>query len=292
MNYFYLKIGKGNKKADGWLKGQYTNRNPAGAVFWDTPLTKLEGKKGTEQAVAFRDAASDRECANTTILTIFGGNIYFLRPTRTVYENPQIKDDEGNTAIIMLVNPLKAAPLSEVPGILASITCNRRIAMRTFTQITAWGNQVAIAACLGGFTPEMRKVLTDNPSRILECLSSVEFETLVAKLFEEAGCFVPAYRGGTIKDIDLWVYNDGDTSVQLDLIKIAPGRYATLQIKSGELAVEKGQVEDYLIAPRAKGNPCLNAVWLLQQLKTAPKTRAWLKRSLQWLPAEHLRCLD
>ena len=38
-----------------------------------------------------------------------------------------------------------------------------------------------------------------NPEQLLDCLSSVELETLVAKIFEAAGCFVPAHRGAVFE---------------------------------------------------------------------------------------------
>ena len=37
----------------------------------------------------------------------------------------------------------------------------------------------------------------------LKTLSSVQLETLVVKIFEKNGAFIPAWRGGTLKDIDI-----------------------------------------------------------------------------------------
>jgi hypothetical protein len=74
--------------------------------------------------------------------------------------------------------------------------------MRTFSRlepIKHYGNCKALNFMLTGITPEV-----DSFEHYLRCLSSMEFETLIAKIFEEQGYFVPAYRGGTLRRYDLF----------------------------------------------------------------------------------------
>ena len=53
------------------------------------------------------------------------------------------------------------------------------------------------------------KVSVNSFSEYLECLSPIEFETLIAKLKEEEGYYVPAYKGGMLKDYDLICKKNG-----------------------------------------------------------------------------------
>ena len=66
---------------------------------------------------------------------------------------------------------------------------------------------------------------------LLECLGSVELETLVAKVFEAAGCFVPAYRGGCIQDLDLFAHNYRAVDIELDGLVVPAGERISIQVK-------------------------------------------------------------
>jgi hypothetical protein len=117
-------------------------------------------------------------------------------------------------------------------------------------------------------------------------LSSVELETLVAKLFEAAGCFVAAYRGGCIKHVDLFAHNDGARTIKLGKLELLPKRTYTIQVKLKlQARLKKCPDEvDCLIALDAPKQPnCYDANWLLEQVKRCPEVRRWLKRSLRWL---------
>src|SRR5207247_1001715 len=92
----------------------------------------------------------------------------------------------------------------DVPLVLASITANQFYTRGTFRRINDWGNYKAIDCAVGKrfqgdhWEPDLcavgKRFQGDHwepdqqgPAQILECLSSVELETLVAKLLEAHG---------------------------------------------------------------------------------------------------------
>jgi hypothetical protein len=114
---------------------------------------------------------------------------------------------------------------------LAGINSNAYIGRGTFREITHIGNIYAICATLRIPYPNLDTSKTYF-QKLLGCLSSVELETLTAKIFEANGCFVPAYRGGTIKDIDLFIHNHSNNSIDLDGLILPSNSRKTIQVKS------------------------------------------------------------
>src|SRR5207247_1188083 len=113
--------------------------------------------------------------------------------------------------------------LKDVPPVLAGINANAWLSRGTYREMTNWGNIKAVERALGHpLPPEHLKKENCGVPQLLECLSSVELETLVAKLFEAAGCFVPAYRGGCIQYVDLFAHNDTPHSITLEKLSIPP----------------------------------------------------------------------
>lgn len=188
----------------------------------------------------------------------------------------------------MSVEIIASQRLNQIPPVLAGINANTYLNQGTYRPIKNWGNIKAIYCSLN--VPLPNEHLSNencNAARLLECLSSVELETLVAKLFEAAGCFVPAYRGGCIKDVDLFAHNDQDININLGGLVIPTRKSISIQVKGRTGLRECPQMVDCLIGfevPRASN--CFDDKWLLNQVKAYPHVAKWLRRSLSWLPPE------
>jgi len=104
------------------------------------------------------------------------------------------------------------------------------------------------------------------------CLSSIEFETLIAKIFEEQGYFVPAYKGGSLENIDLVCEKDGEKK--------------SIQIK---LQMEEEHYDEdidlyYCIINNAIPTDNIkNCEIIKEELKNCPNTKYWLNRTLDWV---------
>ena len=161
------------------------------------------------------------------------------------------------------------------------------------TGIQHWGNLKAIDYVLGRPVGTASKLEHWDPkqqtsAQLLECLGSTELETLVGKLFEASGCHVPAYLGGTLRDIDIFAYNDGHQPINVGGIQIPGGKRISIQVKTWS-EEPRSQAVDYLISLTPGPDPkSFGPDWLLGSVKQSASVLVWMKRSLNWLPRSFL----
>lgn len=159
------------------------------------------------------------------------------------------------------------------------------------------GNIAAIQSVIRHWQPNFKV----DP---LDCLSSLEFETLIAKILEEHCCFVPAYKGGFLKDVDLIAKPTKMKSIAG--MSIETGRNIAVQLK---LSIDRSLLNDlryervnYLIGLNDDesmrrnfenselSHLCFGRAWLRKALWESPCASEWLKQSLEWLPLENRSC--
>jgi len=208
---------------------------------------------------------------------------------------------------------IKQRPISEVPYILAAMKSSQAFAQGTFYPIGENidgdptnkydGNLAALKVLLKDvdFIRQKFNELSIDP---LYCLSSIELETLLAKIFEANECFVPAHRGGVLKDVDLFV----DTSKNTQIFGISSGSNVRLSIQI-KLKISKNRNEiqelsqflgnsknHYLITsedeyeiglePFKISGQYLTAEWIRNQVEKNKSVQKWFDNSIQWLPKE------
>jgi hypothetical protein len=101
---------------------------------------------------------------------------------------------------------------------------------------------------------------------------------------EAHGCHVPAYRGGTLGDIDLFAWNETTGPIDLDGLRVGVGEKISLQIKRWAIDKRREKTVDYLIGSGVKGPRAFNENWILNQVRQCPTVLNWMLRSLDWLP--------
>lgn len=285
VKYYYHKIDKGNSGVKKWLSKDNSLNHPCAVVFYDG------SEKSKKQYEEFIAAGKPENRKNTIIIVIDKGKIWFLQPISEVGGLP--KEENGNIPKAIEVNILKIKDLKDVPAILSNMATNTYLYTGAFREIKWLGNIKAMEWVLGQGELSERHYEKDKltNSNLLECLSSVELETLVAKLLEEDGCFVPAYRGGCMKDVDLFAINDNSLhDIALGGMEIPKGRSISIQVKIRDDGRSHKDV-DYFIALDAKlSDHSFNADWLMSQIQERKhiNTRKWLIRSLKWLPDKFL----
>jgi hypothetical protein len=294
MRFFYLKLGKGNSLATEWLSGRNPLGKPAVVIFFGHRTIKDIGDDNS-QVKDFYQCSLPEVRDNTVMVVVGDGKAWFLKPAGEIIESeppPNATQSLDSLWKIMPVEILLSGPLElkDVPPILAGINANAYLSRGTYREITHWGNIKAIYSVLQ--KPLPRKQLQDencSAARLLECLSSIELETLVAKLFEAAGCFVPAYRGGCVRDIDLFVHNDRPDEIRLENLIIPAKGSLSVQIKGWTSLKECPEIIDCLIGFRVPKVPrCFDDEWLLRQVRSFSTVAQWCERSLNWLPEEFL----
>ena len=286
MNWYYLKLGLGNTEAESRLG----HSRPTAAIFFGkTRVKDLLIGTGSKQGQDFCKAGLSTNRKKVTMVVAHRGTIWILEPMGEVKEGKMAKYADGTSYIpkIMPVKVLKKIDTMEVPAVLAGISANANLGRGTFREIIHWGDIKAIESVLGRGIPKEHK--NEGPEQLLECLSSVELETLVAKLFEAQGCFVAAYRGGTTFGVDIVAHNDAHKVIQLGGITIPPGKRTSVQVKGWRYGMVCPEEVDYLIGLGiTKGPKSFDAEWLLDQVLQFPKVSSWLRRSLNWLPSTYL----
>ncbi len=294
MKFYYLKLGKSNKHAIDWLdKHDNPLKRPAIVIFFgrSTRENPRAGESG-QQIKAFYESADLANRSNRLIVVVGKGVVWILQPDGEVVEAEDTGrlNEDDNLLKMMPVKILKRLAAKDVPHVLASINANTFLVQGTFREIKPWGNQKAICHLAGINFPQEHWRLDDFSARqLLECLSSVELETLVARVFEAAGCFVPAHRGGMMSDIDLFAHNDSSMDIHLDELCVPAGKSVSIQVKGSNAPSECPDEIDCLIAFDVERKPkCFDGEWLLKQVIKFPMVKAWLRRSLNWLPEKML----
>lgn len=291
---FFLKMGVGNSLAKQWLSGDNPLGRPAAVIFFERSTIEniRQGRAGRQEIDFYRCSLPEYQ-KKTLIVVVGHGTVWILQPDGNLVEHDPSTPEEVAKDIwkMMPVKVLKKMPAKDVPPVLAGINASAYLNRGTFRELNNWGNIKALHVAAGRPIPA-EQLLPENcqAPQLLECLSSVELETLVAKLFEEAGCFVAAYRGGCVQDVDLFVHNDGSEKICIDALTIAPGQRLAVQVKGWSPLKACPPEVDCLVGFEVPLAPptCFNANWLLARVMEYPQVLAWLKRSLYWLPAEFL----
>lgn len=208
-------------------------------------------------------------------------------PSAKYKVDPLHYNNNPDDVIGFQIHLLYEQPIVKVPLVLATIKSNQNLSRGTFKELwkkpakddknstfnSYFGNRKAI-----DYLVEKRKVAVENFEQYLECLSSIEFETLIAKLKEEQGFFVPAYKGGSFKDYDILCKKGNKEEyiqVKLNLSKDIFKNYQ--DIKDLNIYCVHSEVDKTLY-------PNIFDYQNIQKLLVdCPNTKKWLERSLDWV---------
>ena len=291
--FIYAKIDKSNRSANRYLTGDCEIGIPCVPIYFDDSADNeevfLARGRAKKQGQLFFECG--RNPSDKYIVVIYCGEVVLLRPTGPVrFAKSEVRPRYDGYVKLLPVQEIFRQPIKAVPAILAGINANRYYSSGTFREISDNGNKTALQCIVDD--SKVRAPLQCTAINALECLSSVELETLVAKLFEELGCFVPAYRGGVIKDVDIFAHNNSSVKLSLCGITLLPKSRYALQVKLRTKLKMPPNGVDYLVTGSdVSGASVLGESWLSDAIKCSPSTRDWLITSLSWLPDPYLHSL-
>lgn len=291
MNFYYLKLGKKNCEAQEWLSNKNKLGSPHAFIYFDNfKETDYEKEKAKKQALEFYRVGLDQKRANNRFIVIFDGHLNLLQPLGPVKFLKSTWNDQKppkkHRRKVMPVRILEKRPVLELPLVLAGMPSNQSLARGTFQKITDQGNLLALKLLFEDAKEEEGTLQRLDACSFFECLSSTELETLVAKCLEELGCFVPAHLGGNLKGIDLLASKDTSNDIKFceQPLKAKTG----IQVKRKDGNEKIAKEVDIYVALDAKEPAAVDAKKLLEQIRKLPKTKAWLLRSLNWIPKNYL----
>ena len=245
-------------------------------------IAKSEKGKPLKDAMNFVSVFSKIN-ENDKIISIGERNLYIFKQKDVLKEwenNYTVKvKNKAETHLVkgFEIEILKEIDVADCPLVLVTIKSNQWMTRGTFKPIDEYkkgsyfGNCRAIDYLL---TDEIIKV--NSYKNYLECLSSLEFETLIAKIFEEKGYFVPAYKGGFIKYYDLFCRKNNE--------KLA------IQIKlhlNKEHIITGGKTDlYYCITSDIMDENIKDWKYIQKEISSCPKTQEWLEKCLEWVKIE------
>jgi hypothetical protein len=176
---------------------------------------------------------------------------------------------------------------------------NQAFSRNTFTMIDEkkyGGNIAAIKFLIGE--------LNDFKIDPLKTLSSVQLETLVVKIFEKNGAFIPAWRGGTLKGIDIIAKFEGNIPDNL-LIKKIQEKNINIQVKiklndennvkdlkellnqSNNFLITGDDEPIYKLKDYAEDKKYLTSKWIKKQIYNYDEIKKWYEECIKWLPTQN-----
>jgi len=289
MNYYILNINYDREsEVDYWLD----ERGLAPIFYGYSTLSQIKsgvGHKIPRQAYIDAKRFVDTFAVINNEATVFsigneyvyifqqGGPLHELKKTDTRHENDLVK--------CFKIKLLKKIKIKDCPLVLVSIKANRYIQSGTFRDLNDdryLGNTKALEYVITG-----KSAIVPSYATYLQCLSSLELETLIAKYLEEKGLFVPAYKGGCLKNYDLFCRNVGENNIVLNNIVIQPKTSISVQVKL-RLNLEHKEILDrvdlfFCINSTLKDKKICDWKYLKDNISKSITTKKWLETNLDWL---------
>ena len=299
MKYYLLQIKEGPHggpfydTVNKWISAGYA------AVFTKEPLGKIGINPVSADVEKFIELFNSTQNDDSIILSIgedetSTDSLYIYQKDGPLEEITSLSVDKENyktcnyvdNAIGFKIKLLKKIKVVECPLVLATIKSNTRLTMGTFKSIedpnnseshmnSYFGNIKALKYILNG---KKEKIAVDSFAEYMECLSPIEFETLIAKLKEEEGYFVQAYKGGMLKDYDLICKKDGrqeNIQIKLNLSKDTYNKY-----KKKGLIIYCVSKSEKIVDPTVTIYDWQDIEKLINK---SPNTKKWLSQTLDWV---------
>jgi hypothetical protein len=302
---YFTKLGKGNKLCHDWLdsknpkcgiffnrdsKGHYRNVSADQIRAWlgkieqgklrDREVKRMIGDQDWAQVRQFFKVNDfEQERKQSIFVTIHPPTVYLAQPIDRPKDEFARPDRRVELAKVVPVRILKKTTVKQVPHVLTSLSSNQNLIHGTFRRVNDKGaiRSIHYVASLG--CPSI-----EGAPELLECLSPVEFETLVFLLFTSHGLFVPAWRAGTMPSIDIVARNESARPIKIDPLSWKPHGAITFQVRrKRNCDHDNKHGAEWTIALTAGKGKVLDAKWILKDACQRPDVMKWLKQDLKWV---------
>lgn len=221
------------------------------------------------------------------IFSIGNEYLYIFKQGGPLFENKEIDKKYSNDLVkCFKINLLKKVKIKDCPLVLVSIKSNRHVQSGTFRDLNDdkkyLGNTKALEYLISG-----KSISVNNYAAYLQCLSSLELETLIAKYLEEKGLFVPAYKGGFLKNYDLFCRNLSNINVVVGNVVVKPKTSISVQIKlflkDEHRKILNGADMFFCISSSFEDKRVCDWHYLNDNILENSYTKKWLNTTLDWV---------
>jgi len=310
MNIFFAKIGKSNSEFDKYLDPlklrPELNGRPCAPIFFDSKAKTREdllNRKITNHNSNKKEACTGKQRDNSApdinnffwcgkepfnygkprilVLNNYRHKLYIYKPIGSVFVENMKHNGVDNFAVKLLpVEEITNIPYENLPPIILGLGCNQNLARGTFKQIHPH--------LYPGVVFAIKKLLNPNTQRPwnlddLDLLDFTQFETLLARIFEEHGFFVPAMKGGNIPGIDLLPKNISNKKITIFNKTILPGKSIAIQAKLRSEKISMNAPSNLLhicVKKKPTDGPWIDGQIIKSTIQTCEKTEKWLRLSI------------
>lgn len=285
MNYCILNINElGQNKVKYWLE-----ERQIAPIFYGQDTIAQISERGTKDAKLFVNTFNSGNKDNI-VISIGDEYIYIYRQVGTLQEYGLHTSSNKKEKVESLlkgfqIQIIKKIPIKTTPLVLASIKSNLFFSLGTFKIIPNNDKYIGNIQAINFLLNEEKIIKVSSFKNYLYCLSSLEFETFIAKLLEEKGLFVPAYKGGFLKDFDLFCKNITDKEILIRDITIQKNATISVQLKLTLDEDIAGRVDIIfcISTQKHKANNVFDETDIHYMLQTTPNTLKWLRQTLYWV---------
>jgi hypothetical protein len=309
--HYYFKFGEGNTLFKDYLKKYDEESSKTGFQFplsiffnrykdknkkdenpqWDWTVENFYNDKNKlfanrhqndiKQIEDFFECGKYENIANTVFWIFDEIKVYALQPISKICNGksdeilkkyrPKIED--GETAKTILCKLVKQFSKDKLPESFATINANQAYNRKTIVPFKEKEQEIANFL----FNRRGNEKMEIKESKILNYLSPIQFETLIFLIFHHNKIFCSTYRGGTLKEVDLKITVDENSTLEYfkeyddQYIQIKMGNYSK---KINYILIHLGQ-NDYEKKKFGKD-------WITEQIEKLPEVKNWLIKSLDF----------
>ncbi len=215
-----------------------------------------------------------------------------LREKTDVEEN-YINQIENDIPKVMYIKNCEVFK-NDIPYVLRTINVIQYFNRNTCREIKVdkyWEIILALKTILNEEVDLSEKI---TPQQLFKLLSPHQFETLIFLILTNANLFSPAWRAGSLPDIDVVginYYNSDIITIGTNpTIKFEKNKEVNFQVKRKEVKkkeIKSSENIDYFITLNPSTNERidreLKSDWLLNVVENQLKTRKWVEHSLKWV---------
>ncbi len=313
--YYFLQIKEGPCSPYVDSVHKWIMEKQLAAIFSTKTINELKDDKSKKDQQDFVTKFSDSKSDGTKLISI-GQNenhietVYIYEKTGPLkfYDKKsgytvdpanysKVPKNNIDNVIGFPVKLIKQEQRAKCPLVLATMKSNQWLTRGTFKKIdpsnmknakdedgydnSYFGNIKAIE-----YVRTKKKQKVKDFLQYLECLSPIEFETLVAKIKEAQGYFVPAYKGGALKDYDIICRNENGKNKKDEYIQVKLNLYQDSYNKYKQKRSDDLHI--YCVSNKTKktiqdGPEIYDWEYIEKAIKKHQSVKDWLMKSLDWV---------